>query len=161
MSKNRGSRGAWALRIGLVSILCGTVLAGCATWSGPRARAAQARRAAMIADAERGAPYRYGGATPHGFDCSGLVYYSYRRAHIRLPRTARRLSEIGRPVGRSHLHRGDLVFFYEGGKPYGHVGIYVGRGHFVHAPAPGQRVRLDSLHNPYWAHHFAGARSLW
>ncbi|HET9122622.1 MAG TPA: C40 family peptidase [Acidiferrobacteraceae bacterium] len=146
--------------LGIVAF--GTILAGCATWLGPHASRRQAQVAARVAMHLRGRPYRYGGEHPAtGFDCSGLVHYSYARAGLNLPRTARALSHLGRPVSRYHLLAGDLVFFYEHGLPYGHVGVYVGRGRFVHAPAPGQRVTDSSLENPYWGRHWAGARRLW
>ncbi|MHB1951895.1 MAG: C40 family peptidase [Acidiferrobacteraceae bacterium] len=117
-------------------------------------------RAANVALAMRGVPYRYGGDTPRGFDCSGLVFYSYRREGIVLPRTAYGQSRLGRKVSRDDLRKGDLLFFEEGGHPWGHVGIYLGRGLFVHAPAFGQRVGISSLRNPYWSEHFTFARRL-
>lgn len=142
-------------------LLLGMVLAGCATWHGPRVRPLIAARAANIALAMRGVPYRYGGDTRHGFDCSGLVYYSFRREGVVLPRTAYGQSRVGRAVSRNDLKKGDLLFFYEDGRAYGHVGIYVGRGLFVHAPAPGQRVGIASLRNAYWSARFTFARRLW
>ncbi len=156
-----GSRHGTARRAMLYVLLLGTILAGCATWQGPRTRPFLAARAANIALSMRGAPYRYGGDTPRGFDCSGLVYYSFRQVGVWLPRTARGQSGIGRAVSRRDLRKGDLLFFYEDGHPYGHVGIYVGHGLFVHAPAPGQRVGLGSLRNPYWRSRFTFARRLW
>lgn len=142
-------------------VLLGMILAGCASWHGPRVRPLIAARAANIALAMRGVPYRYGGDTRHGFDCSGLVYYSFRREGVLLPRTAYGQSRVGRTVARDDLRKGDLLFFDEDGRAYGHVGIYLGRGLFVHAPASGQRVGIASLRNPYWRARFAFARRLW
>ena len=104
-----------------------------------------------------GTPYRYGGNTPSGgFDCSGLVDYVFRTAAgIDLPRTTRQMGTLGAPrVALDRLAPGDLVFFNTEGGGVSHVGIYVGKGRFVHAPNTGGTVRLDPLDNPYWARHF-------
>jgi len=116
-------------------------------------------RAADHALAMVGAPYRYGGVDPGGFDCSGLVDYVFRDvAGIDLPRTAREIGEINAPtVKRNQLESGDLVFFGHGVHHTSHIGIYVGRGRFVHAPNQGGTVRLDLLDAPYWNKHYSSA----
>jgi cell wall-associated NlpC family hydrolase len=108
-----------------------------------------------------GTPYRYGGNSPSsGFDCSGLVQFSYRQAGATLPRTTDALRQVSGAVKPSSLRRGDLVFFHQEGKRNGHVGIYLGAGEFIHAPSSGGRVRRESLQSPYWRKHFSQARRI-
>lgn len=106
-------------------------------------------RAAAVALEQVGVPYRYGGASPAGFDCSGLVQYSYRVAGRRVPRTTGGLWNEAQTVDRDRLRIGDLLFFRFDGK-MSHVGLYVGNGRFVHAPSTGRTVAVDALWNePY------------
>ena len=105
-----------------------------------------------------GKPYKYGGASPSGFDCSGLVQYSFRQAGITLPHNTVQQRSATRLVKVAELRRGDLLFFNQEGKKYGHVGIYLGEGKFVHAPSSGKSVRSDALSNPYWKKHLSEVR---
>jgi murein DD-endopeptidase len=107
-----------------------------------------------------GSPYRFGGATPAGFDCSGLVQYSYRQAGVALPHSTDRQRTASRVVRLDDVRRGDLLFFNQEGKKHGHVGIYLGRGMFVHAPSSGKSVRSDRLESPYWKKHLTEIRRL-
>ncbi len=107
-----------------------------------------------------GRPYRYGGATPAGFDCSGLVHYSFARVGLRLPRETDAQRLVGTAVNGDELAKGDLVFFDQEGRKASHVGIYLGDGRFVHAPSTGGRVRVDRFDSPYWRRHFNEARRL-
>lgn len=119
----------------------------------PDARAANGEtvreRAVTIAMQQIGAPYRYGGNGPSGFDCSGLVHYAYLRAGRAVPRTTRRLWVHTEAVGRSDLVAGDLLFFSIEGKMQ-HVGLYIGNEKFIHAPSTGRRVSVASLHSGYY-----------
>jgi cell wall-associated NlpC family hydrolase len=99
------------------------------------------QRAVRIAALEIGVPYRYGGSSPSGFDCSGLVAYVYARLGIRLPHNAAAQYGFGRSVDRGRLEPGDLVFFHG----LGHVGLYIGHGRIIHAPQSGERVEIQSL----------------
>ena len=100
-----------------------------------------AERAVRIARAQLGVPYVYGGASPGGFDCSGLVMWVYGRLGVPLPHNAAALYGTGLPVPASHLRPGDLVFFHG----LGHVGIYIGHGRMIHAPQTGERVEIEAL----------------
>ena len=126
-----------------------------------RADHAAASTAARNAQAMVGKPYRYGGSSPKGFDCSGLVQYSYARAGISVPRTTRSQLSAGTAVQKQSLRTGDLVFFDQEGRKSSHVGIYIGEGRFVHAPSSGKRVRINNLNERYWKKHFAAARRFW
>ena len=106
-------------------------------------------------------PYRYGGRTPDGFDCSGFVGYVFAEAAgLILPRRSEDIVRIGDPLERERLLAGDLVFFNTLGRRYSHVGIYIGDGRFVHAPARGGRVRVEQISDPYWRARYNAARRL-
>jgi cell wall-associated NlpC family hydrolase len=102
-----------------------------------------------------GTPYVWGGASPSGFDCSGLVMYVYAQVGISLPHSSYAQYGMGSPVSRSDLQPGDLVFF----DGLGHVGIYVGGGSFIHAPHTGDVVKISSL-SGWYASTYVGARRL-
>ena len=91
-----------------------------------------------------GVPYVYGGTSPAGFDCSGLIYYAAKEAGISLPRTSQAQSTLGSYVSVSDLQAGDLVFWGSVGNAY-HVGVYIGNGQYIHAPEPGQNVTVQSV----------------
>jgi len=114
--------------------------------------------AAALAAKMVGKPYKYGGASPAGFDCSGLVSYSFKQAGVALPHNTTQQRAASRLVKVAELRRGDLLFFDQEGKKHGHVGIYLGEGRFVHAPSSGKSVRNDALSNPYWKKHLTEAR---
>ena len=106
-------------------------------------------RAAAVALQQVGVPYRYGGVGPSGFDCSGLVHYSYAHAGKSVPRTTAALWAKLAPVEAWRMQTGDLLFFNIEGK-MSHVGLYLGDGRFVHAPSSGRVVSIESLDSDYY-----------
>jgi hypothetical protein len=120
-------------------------------------------RSEIVGTAKRfiGTPYRWGGTSPdEGFDCSGLTMVVYQLNGLKLPRSSRQQYGAGIPIGRNDLNRGDLVFFAtSGGRRISHVGIYVGKGRFIHAPGRGKRIRTDRLAKRYFKSRYMGART--
>jgi hypothetical protein len=120
-------------------------------------------REAIVQRAESylGIPYRWGGVSPEdGFDCSGLTMAVYDLVGLKLPRSSRGQFAVGRPVRRRDLRRGDLVFFRTGGTSrVTHVGIFTGKGEFIHAPGRAKTIRRDSLDSEYFERRYAGART--
>jgi cell wall-associated NlpC family hydrolase len=112
--------------------------------------------AAGVALSYVGTPYVWAGAAPGGFDCSGLVMYSYAQVGVSLPHSSYALWNVGVPVSRDQLEPGDLVFF----DGLGHVGIYVGGGSFVHAPHTGTTVQVSSLDSGWYSASYVGARRI-
>ena len=106
----------------------------------------------------KGKPYRYGGSTPRGFDCSGLVQYSYAHAGVRLPHGTNALRQQSRSISKRELQLGDLLFFNQEGKKSSHVALYLGNDSFIHAPSTSKNVHISQFSNPYWRTHFSEAR---
>lgn len=127
------------------------------------AAAGEAVRKDLLATAARflGIPYRWGGTTAaNGFDCSGLTLTVYRLNGLKLPRSASAQMQAGKPVAKTALKAGDLVFFDTMGRgTISHVGMYTGAGQFIHAPRRGKAVEYASLGNSYFRRTWRGARS--
>lgn len=126
---------------------------------GPAAPLNAAEVMVQTATAMLGQPYRFGGAAPGGFDCSGLVSFAAQSAGLRVPRTAKDQLQAGVRVGRHELEPGDLVFMRLAHKDL-HVGISLGGQRFIHAPARGGRVRIDSLAATPYSAGFISARRI-
>jgi len=103
-----------------------------------------------------GAPYRLGGTSKRGIDCSALVQKVYGSFNVKLPRVARDQSKVGVEVDIDELVEGDLVFFHTN-RSFGHVGIYIGNNEFIHASSRNRRVRIDSLDHPFYQERFQRA----
>jgi cell wall-associated NlpC family hydrolase len=119
----------------------------------------ESRRGQRIVEIARkyvGAPYRWGGTSPSGFDCSGLVRYVYAQVGVSLPHNAAKQYQYGVPVSRDRLEPGDVVFFDR----LRHSGIYIGGGRVIHARQSGKRVSIASLDDNWYAEHWVGARRL-
>lgn len=153
----------------LIFLALTALLAACAAnWptapltAGAKAPAPETgRQVAGLAEGLLGVPYRYGGETPQGFDCSGLVQYVYGQVGERVPRTADAQFEAAHNVPVRALAPGDLVFFRLAGSKVSHVGIFVGGGRFIHAPSSGGQVSYARLADPWWWNRFIGAGRLY
>ena len=105
-----------------------------------------------------GVPYKFGGKTPKGFDCSGFTSYIYKHATgISLASSSKAQARQGHRV--QIPKPGDLIFFNTSGRA-SHVGIYIGKGSFIHAPRTGKNVEIVSMKNPYWRKHYLFSKTL-
>ncbi len=125
----------------------------------PGAKPGRAATALVLARAMLHHRYVYGGVTPSGFDCSGLMYWIFHTNFgFAIPRDANSQSKVGTPVQRNDLQPGDLVFFADSSGYVTHVGMYIGNAQFINAANPGAGVRIDALTENYFAQTYAGAR---
>ncbi len=138
-----------------------------ATLAPPIEQAVAAIPAAAVPDARYGGvvgiamqylgiPYVYGGASPSGFDCSGLIMYVFAQVGVSLPHHAASQYGMGTAVSRDQLQAGDLVFF----NGLGHAGIYIGGDQFIHSPHTGDVVKISSLSDSWYAATYVGARRI-
>jgi cell wall-associated NlpC family hydrolase len=111
-----------------------------------------------IAERYLGVTYVFGGTTPSGLDCSGLVYLVYQELGVQLPRTSRLQYQVGQVVEREDLREGDLVFFNTTGQGVSHVGIYLEDGDFINAASNPGKVMISNLSESYWDKRYLGAR---
>jgi cell wall-associated NlpC family hydrolase len=149
----------WQRHVALtIAVLTAFVLA-VSLLSAPAADAATKRQrkihsALQVAHNQKGDPYRYGANGPASFDCSGLVYFAFRRAGFRMPRTSGQQANRVRRIRKRNMRRGDLMFFHNGGRVY-HVGIFTGwdghrRRRVLHSPRPGSRVHVQKVWTRQW-----------
>lgn len=114
-----------------------------------------------IADSLIGSPYRYGGASPRGFDCSGLVYYTHQQLDIAVPRTTKQQARYRPHKQLNAAQPGDILFFRIYGSHVSHVGIYAGNQKFIHAPKSGKYVSYASINEPYWRERLVKVATLY
>jgi D-gamma-glutamyl-meso-diaminopimelic acid endopeptidase CwlS/peptidoglycan endopeptidase LytE len=105
-----------------------------------------------------GAPYRWGGASPNGFDCSGFLNYVFEQTGIDLPRTTFAMFAAGTPVPNEQLQAGDVLFFQTVGPGPSHAGVYLGDGRFIHTSSGQRRVTIATMADPYYTARYLGAR---
>jgi cell wall-associated NlpC family hydrolase len=105
-----------------------------------------------------GAPYRWGGESPSGFDCSGFLNYIFEQTGIDLPRTTFAMFAAGTPVPNDQLRAGDIVFFQTVSPGPSHAGVYLGDGRFIHASSGQRRVTVTAMAEPYYTARYLGAR---
>ncbi len=155
-----------ALRRGIFALSLGLAVTGCAKQvlspdsspiTGKSVESAPSRNAtaARLATRYLGAPYVWAGASPSGFDCSGLVMYAFGQVGVAVPHNAAQQFRLGVPVARDRLVPGDVVFFNQ----LRHNGIYLGDGRFVHATKPGG-VKVARLDDEWFRTRWVGARRL-
>ena len=162
------SRFAQLVDVKLVAVMTAIALVFLASCSGApryqgRPNAPDSDRDGIVRFARTfvGTPYRSGGTTYRGVDCSGFVFAVYRQFDIRLPRTSLDQSRIGKPIDRGDLEPADLVFFKTSKRAsVTHVGIYIGAGKFIHASTSSREVRVDALSDRYYKKNFTVARRI-
>ena len=113
-----------------------------------------------LAQGVLGSPYKYGGSSPRGFDCSGLVYYTHNKLGIAVPRTTGQQARHAGTLQLSEVEPGDILFFKIYGNRISHVGIYAGNNQFIHAPKSGKFVSYASINDPFWRQRFVKAGRL-
>ena len=150
-------------RAAALSVVLATVLlaAGCAGTPARHPESSDTRGPVVrLALSMVGVPYHYGGADPRkGFDCSGLVYYTYTSNGHSVPRTSQEQFDAAQKIPLEEAAEGDLVFFQDQEK-LSHVGIYLGDGRFVHAPSSGGTVSIASIDAPYYQRHLVAVGRL-
>ncbi len=161
MQQARGTFFASALLVLLVGVTAGCSSVPRVPDGGENGGAGIALAAAQLV----GTPYHFGGADTQGFDCSGLVVYAHERAGLEVPRTAEEQRHAAHPVPLDAVLPGDVVFFrtrfHFNGHHIDHVGIYAGKGRFIHAPRSGATVSYASLDEGYYRKHLVSAGRFW
>ena len=117
-------------------------------------------RVIRVAERMLSVPYRWGGSTLKGLDCSAYVQKVYAFLNLELPRSAREQYREGVRVDKAELSMGDLVFFRTYAKYPSHVGIYLGDNRFIHASSRDRKVKIDNLEAPYYVKRYIGAKRL-
>ncbi|MFP5358815.1 MAG: C40 family peptidase [Gammaproteobacteria bacterium] len=146
-------------RLGLAALLL-VLAGGCIRLEPETARNEIRDQIVVDALGQIGRPYRYGGSSPAGFDCSGLVQYVYAQSGRKTPRTAREQHRAARVIPLAEALPGDLLFYRFGDRGVDHVAIYLGDGQAVHAPANGKAVIVAAVDLAFWRRRFVSAGRL-
>ena len=141
-----------ALALASLAILASGCVTAPRNPEAPETRLDSGAAVATVAQGLVGTPYRFGGSSDSGFDCSGLAVYAYERVGITIPRTAAEQERAAQPVPVQDLLPGDLLFFRLRSRRVDHVGIYVGSGRFIHAPRSGAPVSYGRLRGFFREH---------
>ncbi|MCR4666286.1 MAG: C40 family peptidase [Desulfovibrio sp.] len=146
----------------LALLLLPLALSGCGLFSFGDSDPAPAKAIKVVntAYSQIGKQYSYGGASPSkGFDCSGLVYWAYRKNGYKIPRVSTAQAKCGKGVAQQFAREGDIVVFKISQSPRGlHTGIYTGNSKFIHSPSKGKTVKIDTLRNNYWKNKLVAVR---
>ena len=137
-----------------------TVAAASVDAEAPKAKESIKARLLRVAQRMLAVPYRFGGTTLWGLDCSGFVQKAFAFLDLDLPRTAREQFREGAKIAKADLSPGDLVFFRTYANYPSHVGIYLGDNRFVHASSRDRKVTIESLDTPYYLKRYIGAKRL-
>lgn len=140
------------------------LLQGCGllNFGSSRPQASNASRSKVVTTAysQMGKAYRLGGASPaKGFDCSGLLYWAYRKNGVNVPRVSHEQARAGTAVSPSRARPGDIVVFRTSARSL-HTGMYIGNNSFIHSPSTGGRVRIESMDVNYWKKRLVAVRSV-
>ena len=162
MSGSPRQKTSWlALKLSLLFLLC-LNLCACGLFqtqdSDPIPQ--DARKVVKTACTQLGKSYRRGGASPaKGFDCSGLLYWAYRKNGYQMPRISTQQAKVGQAVAKKQARAGDIFVFKVAQSPRGlHTGICMGNNDFIHSPSKGKKVKVDSVNNTYWKERLIAVR---
>ncbi|MDR3073764.1 MAG: C40 family peptidase [Deltaproteobacteria bacterium] len=165
MPRNRypsAARIAPYARLALLLLAClGLFGCGKSVVDGGPAHRGRISGSAVVATArsQLGVPYKYGGVSPKtGFDCSGLIYWSYGQYGFRVPRQAGEQAGAGKAVKKSQLRQGDILVFRISARSGIHTALYSGNGNFIHSPSTGKKIREDNMNDEYWKRRYVSAR---
>ncbi|CAK7043275.1 MAG: hypothetical protein DELT_02920 [Desulfovibrio sp.] len=151
----------WLVVLSFVLVLQGCGKSVISSSSGKRYGKASGSTVVAKARSQIGVRYKYGGTTPKtGFDCSGLIQWSYQQCGVTVPRNTKQQAKAGKSVKKSQLKPGDIIVFRISSRSGLHTAVYSGNGKFIHSPSTGKRIREDKLNSDYWSRRYVTARRI-